>query len=335
MFTFANPLYFILLFIPVMMVVWHFLLKRKFEPAIKFASTEAYRQPVHTLRTALVHLPFVLRVIVVTLLIVCLARPQTQNALREREVEGIDIILTIDISTSMLTPDIQPSRISAAREVATEFVQNRPNDNIGLILFGGEAFMQCPPTTDHASLLSLFNGISCDLASAGVIASGTAIGMGLTSSIAHLEESKAKSKVIILLTDGVDNTGDIPPLTAAELAKSTGVRVYTISIGRPGKSRVPIAQLPNGEYYEAEVDNTTNPEVLRQIAKTTGGNFYQATSRDELRQIYRDIDQLEKSQLKVLNYDRRYDIYQFFALAAVVLFCLEILLRITWLRRIP
>ena len=156
MITFANPYYFILLVLPVLMVVWHFLRSRGAEAALTYASTEPLSRPVRTVRTMLVHLPMVLRVLSVVAVIICLARPQTSNALREREVEGIDIILTMDISTSMLTPDIHPNRIIASRDVAIEFVQNRPNDNIGLVLFGGEAFMQCPMTTDHAALLSFF-----------------------------------------------------------------------------------------------------------------------------------------------------------------------------------
>lgn len=335
MISFANPLYLTLLVVPLLMLLWYFMFKRKHEPALRISSTEAYRRPIRTLRTSMIHLPFVLRTLAVTLLIIALARPQTQHALREREVEGIDILLTIDISTSMLTPDIKPSRISAAREVAVEFVQNRPNDNIGLVLFGGEAFMQCPPTTDHASLLSLFDGVNCSLAENGYIASGTAIGMGLAASVAHLQDSKSKSKVVILLTDGVDNTGEISPQTAAELAKQANVRVYTISIGKPGKSKQAIAQLPNGEYYEAEVDNTANPEVLKRIAQTTGGEFYTADSREQLKAIYQEIDGLEKSQQKVRNYDKRYDAYQFFLFPAFIFFLLEVLLRMTWLKRIP
>lgn len=335
MLTFANPYYLILLILPIALVVWHFLRASRYEPALSMASTDAFRRPVRTLRTGLVHLPFVLRVLCLVAVILCLARPQTQNALREREVEGIDIILTMDVSTSMLTPDIQPSRIDAVREVAIDFVHNRPYDNIGLVLFGGEAYMQCPLTTDHAALLSLFKGVNCDMAAQGVIASGTAIGMGLTSAVAHLDNSKAKSKVVILLTDGVDNTGEISPQTAADLASKAGVRVYTISIGRPGKSRQAIAQLPNGEYYEADVDNSANPEVLRQIAATTGGKFYTADSRNKLSEIYKDIDTLEKTKLRVLNYDKHYDVYQIFALAALACLVLELLLRMTLLRRLP
>ena len=333
--TFANIEYFLLLLLLIPFVIWHFFLKRKQEPSIKMATTVAYQSLPRTPRTALIHLPFALRIITFVLMVFIMARPMTTVALHENEVEGIDIMMTMDISTSMLTPDLEPNRIEAAKEVAYEFITNRPNDNIGLTLFGGEAFMQCPLTTDHKSLLSMFGQVSCDLQARGVLSPGTAIGMGITNAVSHLENSKAKSKVVILLTDGVDNTGDISPQTAAELAKECNVRVYTISVGREGKSNQAVAQLPNGEYYEADVDNTTDPTVLKSIAQTTGGKFYQASSKQQLREIYRDIDGLEKTKLKVLNYSKKYEAYQIFAIAALITFLLEVLLRITWFRRIP
>lgn len=299
------------------------------------AATETYRHGPRTFRTAMIHSPFVLRMLVFILLVLVMARPQTQNALREKETEGIDIMMAIDISTSMLTPDLRPNRIEAAKQVACEFISNRPHDNIGLTLFGGEAFTQCPLTTDHAALLSMFNGVSCDLQSGGIIAPGTAIGMGLANALSHLEGSKTRSKVIILITDGENNTGEISPLMAADIAKQSGVRIYTIAIGYQGKSRQTVAQLPNGEYYQANIENAMDPETLKEIAATTGGIFYQAESNQKLREIYDDIDKLEKTKLKVLNYDRHYEAYQYFALAAFILFALEVLLRLTWLRRIP
>ena len=302
---------------------------------MKMATTEAYRQGPRTFRTTMIHSPFVLRMLVFTLLIIVIARPQTQNALREKETEGIDIVMAIDISTSMLTPDLRPNRIEAAKQVACEFISNRPHDNIGLTLFGGEAFTQCPLTTDHMALLSMFRNVSCDLQANGIISPGTAIGMGLANALSHLENSKTKSKIIILLTDGANNTGEISPLMAADIAKQNGVRIYTIAIGLQGKSQQTVALLPNGEPYQANVENAIDPESLKQIAATTGGIFYQAESNKKLKEIYEDIDKLEKTKLKVLNYDRHYEAYQYFALAAFILFVLELLLRLTWLRRIP
>lgn len=331
--TFASPAYFLLLLLLVPFIAWHFLLKRRSEPTLKVPSVNLLAELPSTLRSRMVHLPFALRLIAFVSLVCVLARPQTRNAMREDETEGIDIMLAMDISTSMLTPDIRPNRISVAKEVAYEFISNRPNDNIGLTLFGGEAFTQCPLTTNHAILLSMFKQVSCDLQAEGVLQPGTAIGMGISSALSHLEKSKAKSKVVILLTDGENNTGEISPLMAADIAKKCGIRVYTILMGKGGMTNVPIAQLPNGEIYEQQVESTIDPTTLKEIARTTGGIFYKATSRSDLREIYQDIDRLETTKLKVINYEKRYEAYLPFALVALAILLLEILLRSTWLRR--
>ena len=244
-------------------------------------------------------------------------------------------MMAMDISTSMMAPDIKPNRIEAAKQVAYEFISSRPDDNIGLTLFGGEAFTQCPLTTDHTTLLSMFRNVSCDLQQNGVISPGTAIGMGIASAVSHLEKSKSKSKVIILLTDGENNTGEISPLMATELAKKYAIRIYTVSLGRKGKIKQVVAQLPNGENYEEEVESSYNPETLQTIARETGGLHYQAGSREKLREIYQDIDRLEKTKLKVTNYDKRYEAYMPFAWIALIALMLEMLLRTTWYRRIP
>ena len=333
--TFAHPAYFLLLLLIVPLVVAYVLWRGRHEPALRVASTESLRRLPLTPRTALVHLPFVLRLVVLVLVVVILARPQTTTPQSQREVEGIDIMIAMDISVSMLTQDLEPNRIEAAKQVAYEFISGRENDNIGLTLFGGEAFTQCPMTTDHAALLSMFRNVSCDLQSSGVIAEGTAIGMGLTNAVSRLATSKAPSKVVILITDGANNTGDVSPLTAAEIAKQKGVRVYTIAVGRQGIVRQPVGILPNGEYYYANVKSDMDPNTLRTIARTTGGLYYSAESKSKLREIYNDIDPLERTKLKVHHYKRHYEAYLPFAWAAVVLLLLEILLRLTWLRRIP
>ena len=329
--TFANPAYLLLLLLLVPMIIWHFLLKRKHEPCIKMATTEMYRQPVRTLRTSLIHLPFCLRLLTIVFVIICLARPQTTKSFNRGEVEGIDIIMTMDISTSMEARDIRPSRIEAAKLVGSEFIQNCPNDNIGLVLFGGEAFMQCPLTTDHTALLSLLNNVSCQLAASGVIAPGTAIGMGLANSVNHLQNSKAKSKVIILLTDGIDNTGEISPQMAAELAKENSVRVYTISVGG---NDVSVGLNMQGEIVSEDTDLNAD-DVLKNIAEITGGKYYQADSREKLKQIYSDIDKLEKTKLEKQNFEKKYDAFQIFAFIALALLVLEVLVRYIWFRRIP
>ena len=204
------------------------------------------------------------------------------------------------------------------------------------MLFGGEAFSQCPLTTDHATLLGMFRSVTSDWQAQGIIAPGTAIGMGIASSVAHLERSKAKSKVVILLTDGENNAGDISPLTAADIAKKCGVRVYTILLGVDGsKQKVPVAQLPDGEVYQASVETHNSPATLQEIAQTTGGVFYQASTKKGLQEIYQDIDRLEKTKLRVQNYDRRYEAYAPFALGACIALLLELLLGITWFKRMP
>ncbi len=332
--TFANPAYFLLLLLLIPWIGWYFLFRSSSESHIRWASTEALRRVPHTWRTRLVHLPFFLRTLLYVLAVIILARPQTGSSWRTGQTEGIDIMMALDISTSMATPDISPNRISAARDVALEFINNRPNDNIGLTLFGGEAFTQCPLTTDHGTLMQSFKGANCNLQNDGIIQPGTAIGMGIASAVSHLENSPSKSKVIILLTDGANNTGEISPLMATDMAKNMGIRIYTILLGSNGKVNVPIAQLPNGEVYTQQIDDTTDPSTLKQIANETGGIFYQATSRSSLKQVYDDIDKLEKTKLKVSQHSRHYEAYQPFALAAILVLLLEILLRTTWFKRI-
>lgn len=332
--TFANPAYFLLLLLLIPWIVWYFLFRSKSESHIQWASTEALRRVPHTWRTRLVHLPFFLRTILYVLAVIILARPQTGSSWRTGQTEGIDIMMALDISTSMATPDISPNRITAARDVALDFINNRPNDNIGLTLFGGEAFTQCPLTTDHATLMQSFKGANCNLQNDGIIQPGTAIGMGIASAVSHLENSPSKSKVVILLTDGANNTGEISPLMATDMAKNLGIRIYTILLGSNSKVNVPVAQLPNGEVYTQQVDDTTDPSTLKQIANETGGIFYHASSRSSLKQVYDDIDKLEKTKLKVNQHSRHYEAYQPFALAAILVLLLEILLRTTWFKRL-
>lgn len=332
--TFANPAYFLLLLLLIPWIVWYFLFHSKSESHIQWASTEALRRVPHTWRTRLVHLPFFLRTVLYVLAVIILARPQTGSSWRTGQTEGIDIMMALDISTSMATPDISPNRITAARDVALDFINNRPNDNIGLTLFGGEAFTQCPLTTDHATLMQSFKGANCNLQNDGIIQPGTAIGMGIASAVSHLENSPSKSKVVILLTDGANNTGEISPLMATDMAKNLGIRIYTILLGSNSKVNVPVAQLPNGEVYTQQVDDTTDPSTLKQIANETGGIFYHASSRSSLKQVYDDIDKLEKTKLKVNQHSRHYEAYQPFAMAAILVLLLEILLRATWFKRL-
>lgn len=332
---FAQPAYFLLLLLIIPLVLWYIFFRDRYEPSMRVASTEAYRHLPFSWRASLVHAPFVLRLITYVFMVVVLARPQTTDPRTESEVEGIDIMMAMDVSVSMLTQDLQPNRIEAAKAVGIEFVAGRKNDNIGLTLFGGEAFTQCPMTTDHAALLSMFQNVNCNLQQHGIISDGTAIGMGLTNAVSRLSTSKAPSKVVILITDGANNTGDISPLTAAEIAKKEGVRVYTIAVGKQGMVRQPVGILPDGSYYYATVKSDMDPATLKQIAETTGGLYYAADNNNKLREIYKDIDRLERVKLKVNNYSKRYEAFKPFALAALITFLLEILLRLTILRRIP
>ena len=274
-----------------------------------------------------------LRIATFTLLVLVLARPQTSNSWKNKSVEGIDIMLAMDVSTSMLAEDLKPNRIEAAKAVASEFIIGRPNDNIGLSIFAGEAFTQCPMTTDHTSLLNLLQNVRTDIAARGLISDGTAIGMGLANAVTRLKASKAKSKVVILLTDGSNNMGDISPMTAAEIAQSLGIRVYTIGVGTNKVAPYPMPVAGGVQYVNMPVEIDT--KMLADIAAATEGDFYRATNTAELKKIYNEIDRLEKSKLNVKKFSKRYEAYQPFALAAAITLLLEILLRITVFRRIP
>lgn len=284
------------------------------------------------MRVRLIHLPMILRCAAFTFIVMALARPQTQSAWDEKQVEGIDIMLAMDVSTSMLAEDLRPNRIEAAKEVAASFISDRPNDNIGLTIFAGEAFTQCPMTTDHASLLNLLRGVRTDIAANGLISDGTAIGMGLANAVSRLKDSKTKSRVVILLTDGSNNMGDISPMTAAQIAKSLGVRVYTIGVGTNKVARYPMPVAGGVQYVNIPVEIDT--KTLSDIAAMSDGNFYRATNNKELKQIYHDIDKLEKSRLSVKKFSKHYEAYQPFAVFALLILLIEVLLKHTLLRKI-
>lgn len=300
---------------------------------MRISDTNAYLNAQYNWRVRIKHVPMLLRCIVYILIVFALARPQTHNSWNNKTVEGIDIMLAMDVSTSMLAEDLKPNRMEAAKEVASEFISGRPNDNIGLTIFAGEAFTQCPMTVDHTSLLNLLQNVRTDIASRGLIQDGTAIGMGLANAITRLKNSKTKSKVIILLTDGSNNMGDISPMTAAQIAQSLGIRVYTIAVGTNKIAPYPMPIGGTIQYVNIPVDIDT--KTLKNIASVTDGNFYRATNTNELKQIYRDIDKLEKTKMKVKKYSKHNEVYQLFVFAAFIFLFLEILLRNTLLRRIP
>lgn len=330
---FANKEYLLLFLLLIPYVIWYFLYRKKTEPTIRMSDTYAYQFAPKSWRIRMIHLPMLLRLITLSMIILVLARPQTHNSWGSKTVEGIDIMLSMDVSTSMLAEDLKPNRIEAAKSVAGEFVSGRPNDNIGLTIFAGEAFTQCPMTTDHQSLLNLLHNVRTDIAARGLIQDGTAIGMGLANAVSRLKDSKAKSKVVILLTDGSNNSGDLSPLTSAQIAKSLGIRVYTIAVGTNGVAPYPMQVGGTTQYVNMRADVDTH--TLSQIAAQTDGNFYRATNTQELKKIYQDIDKLEKTKMDVKKFSKRYEAYQRFAVVAVIALLLELLLRITVFRRIP
>lgn len=280
------------------------------------------------MRVYMRHFPFVLRVISIALIIIVIARPQAVNSWEETESQGIDIVLALDVSGSMLAQDLQPNRIEAAKKVASEFVTDRKNDKIGLVIFAGESFTQCPLTTDHKVLLNLLKDVNF-----GMIEDGTAIGLGLANSVNRLKDSPSKSKVVILLTDGTNNRGQIAPLTAADLAKSYGIRVYTIGVGTKGMAPTPV-QTPFGmriQNMPVDIDEKT----LTEIASLTGGQYFRAVDTEGLREVYREIDQMEKYLISVQNVTRKQELFLPFALVALALILIELILRRTWLRTIP
>ena len=330
---FANKEYLLLLLLIIPYLIWYVMYRKKTEPTLRMSDTFAFRYAPKSWKVTLMPLSMLLRMLVFVMIVMVLARPQTQNSWDSKTVEGIDIMLAMDVSTSMLAEDLRPNRIEAAKQVASEFIIGRPNDNIGLAIFAGESFTQCPMTTDHASLLNLLQNVRTDIAARGLIEDGTAIGMGLANAVSRLKDSKAKSKVVILLTDGSNNRGDISPSTAAEIAKSLGIRVYTIGVGTNKVAPYPMPVAGGVQYVNVPVEIDT--KTLSEIASITEGDFYRATNTSELRKIYKEIDQLEKSKLNVKTFSKCYEAYQPFALVAVLALLLEILLRITIFRRIP
>ena len=325
---FANIEYLFLLLLLIPYIVWYVMRRKKTEPTMQVSTTRMYMQAPRSWKIYLLHAPFVLRILTFVMIVLVLARPQTTDNWQNTEIEGIDIMLAVDVSTSMLAEDLKPNRIEAAKQVAAEFINGRPNDNIGITLFAGESFTQCPLTVDHAVLLNLIKDVKC-----GLIEDGTAVGMGIANAVTRLKDSKAKSKVIILLTDGTNNRGDISPLTAAEIAKSFGIRVYTIGVGTNGTAPYPYPVGGTVQYVNLPVE--IDEKTLTQIAGIAEGNYYRATSNSKLKEVYEEIDKLEKTKLNVKQYSKRQEEYRWFALGAFLCVLLEVLLRNTILKKIP
>ena len=327
---FANPSYIYLLLLLIPLIGWYFWKMRKNQASVEMSSSQAFDAPkAVTAKVYLRHVPFVLRMIAIALVIVILARPQSTNSWQNSSTEGIDIMMAIDISSSMLAQDLRPNRLEAAKNVAAAFINGRPNDNIGLVVFSAESFTQCPLTTDHAILLNLFKNIQ-----SGMIEDGTAIGLGLANAVSRIKDSQAKSKVIILLTDGSNNRGEIAPVTAAEIAKTFGIRVYTIGVGTKGEAPYPFRR-PGGMIQTQMIPVDIDEPTLKQIATTTGGQYFRATDNASLKEIYSEIDQMEKTKISVREYSKKQEEYKNIALLLLALLLLELLLKHTLLKKIP
>lgn len=325
---FNNPEYLWLLLILIPLILWYVFKQFQSDASMQISTTEPFSKMPRSRKHYFFYALFVLRALVITLLILVLARPQLSNSFQTETTEGIDIMLSLDISGTMLAEDLRPNRLEAAKNVATEFVSGRPNDNIGLVVFAGESFTQCPLTNDHSVLINLFQGVQY-----GMIEDGTAIGLGLANAVSRIKDSEAKSKVIILLTDGSNNAGDVAPMTAAEIAQSFGIRVYTIGVGTRGVAPYPV-QTPVGiRYQDLPVD--IDEDMLREVAELTGGAYFRATDNTKLKSIYQEIDQLEKTKLRVHQYSKKNEEFMPFLLAALLLLLAEIVLRHTVLRRLP
>jgi Ca-activated chloride channel family protein len=325
---FANPGFLYLLILLPMLGGWYWYKLKSNNPGLQLSSTTGFSKTKRSWRQYLIHMLFAFRILAIALLIVALARPQSTSRSRDVTIEGIDIVMAIDVSSSMLAQDLRPDRLEAAKDVASDFIAGRPDDRIGLVIFSGESFTQSPLTSDHSMIRNLFKDIK-----SGMIEDGTAIGDGMATSVNRLKESQAISKVIILITDGVNNAGSIDPLSAAEIARMYGIRIYTIGVGTMGVAPYPV-QTPFGIQYqnmEVKIDEAS----LQEVAELTGGRYFRATSNRKLKEIYQEIDQLEKSKIDVTEFSRKHEEFLLLALLALAFFIMEILLKHSIFRTIP
>lgn len=325
---FANPEFLFLLFVIPLLTWWYLRRQSRSHADLQFSSVKVFkiikRTPLRWLRHGL----FVLRMVVIALLIVGFARPQELSRGENIYTEGIDIALVVDISGSMLAEDFRPNRIEAAKQVAGEFVNGRVNDRIGLVIFSGQSFTQCPLTTDYSVLKNLLSQVK-----SGMIEDGTAIGMAISTGVGRLKDSKAKSRVMILLTDGINNRGEIDPITAAQMAQTYGIRIYAIGVGSMGDAPYPM-QTPYGIQY-ATIPVEIDEKMLQQIADMTGGKYFRATDNRKLKQIYGEIDKLEKTKIEVKEYRKYHELFYGYVGMGVIILLLEVGLANTVFRKIP
>jgi Ca-activated chloride channel homolog len=325
---FANPVFLWLLLLLPAIGYYLWWRRRKMPVVLQFSSMQIFSKIPMTMRERIRHIPIGLRIMAIALFIIALARPQSVSDKQNISTEGIDIVLELDISGSMMAEDFNPNRIEAAKQVASEFIDGRTNDRIGLVVFSAESFTQCPLTTDYPVLKNLLREVKN-----GMIADGTAIGLAIANGVNRLKDSKAKSKVMILLTDGVNNRGEIDPITAARIAATYRIRIYTVGVGAQGEAPYPV-QTPFGirrQMMQVDLDE----KVLSQVAEMTGGKYYRATDNRKLKAIYKEIDQLERTKIEVTAYKRYSELYGGWLIAGILLFVLEIGLTSTILRKNP
>ena len=330
MIRFANPYFLWLFLLYVPLIVWYIMRHKNNNPTLQVSSTMPFARIGNSWKLYLKHFMFAVKLAAIGCLIIIICRPQTYDSWSTTETEGTDIVLAVDVSTSMLAKDFDPDRFNAAKEVALKFVAGRETDNIGVVIFAGESFTQVPLTLDKAVLMNYIQDIKI-----GTLQDGTAIGDGIATSINRIKNGKAKSKSIILLTDGSNNTGVVAPLTAAEIAKEYGIKIYTIGVGSNGSAKFPV-----GVNYYGKIEYQVLPVVidettLRKIANVTGGKYFRATNKGVLQDIFSEIDKLEKTRMDVMNFSNAEDDYMPWAIALLALVLLDLFVRYTLLRNIP
>ena len=326
---FEYPRLLWLLVIPALLVLHYiYIEKAGRRPHMRVSTAVPWKKHGRSFMTFFRHVPFVLRTFALVMIVISIARPRSSEELSKVDTEGIDIVLAMNVSTSMLARDLTPDRINASKDIAIEFISQRPSDRMGIVVFAGESFTQCPLTTDRATLINLMKEVQTDL-----IEDGTAIGNGLATAVARLKDSDARSRVVILLTDGVNNSGEVSPQTAAEIAKTYGVRVYTIGVGKEGMAPYPV-MTPFGvqvQNMKVEIDE----KLLKEVAESTGGRYFRATDNTKLAEIYSEINKMEKAKTTVDSFPVYKELFGPFALAALFALLLELFFKWFIIRRLP
>lgn len=326
---FEYPALLWLLVLPLLLIVHYVYMELKGRnPHLRVSNAIPWKQEKNTVLNIIRHMPFVLRIVALSLIIIAIARPRSSTKLDKVQSEGIDIMLTMDVSTSMLARDFTPDRISAAKDIAIEFIAQRPSDRMGIVVFAGESYTQCPLTTDRATLINLMKEVSTNL-----LEDGTAIGNGLATAVARLKDSDAKSRVVILLTDGVNNSGEIAPETAADIAKTYGIRVYAIGVGANGEAPYPVMTPWGVDIQKVKVE--IDEQLLTNIANETGGRYFRATDNTKLAEIYSEIGKMEKTRTTIDSFPVYKELFVGYAVAALICLMLELLLNVFVIRRLP